>query len=76
MLEYTKEKLDDVGEVQFIYVDMHGNAWICMDMHGIRAQYRLSQRLIDCYHSLPVVMGITRSYMTMNAFTLLSYTLT
>ena len=25
MLEYAKEKLDDVEEVKFIYADMHGN---------------------------------------------------
>ena len=31
MLEYAKEKLDDVDEVKFVYADMHGNLKVVLN---------------------------------------------
>ena len=31
MLEYAKEKLDDVEEVKFIYADVHGNLKVVLN---------------------------------------------
>ena len=31
MLEYAKEKLDDVKEVKFIYADTHGNLKVVLN---------------------------------------------
>ena len=32
MLEYAKEKLDDVDEVKFVYADMHGNLKVLLNL--------------------------------------------
>ena len=79
MLEYDKEKLDDVDEVKFLYADMHKNLKVVLNPSPVHLSLcfisRLSQTLVDCYRCCPVVKRITRNYMTINAFTLLSYTL-
>ena len=31
MLEYAKEKLDDVDEVKFVYANMHGNLKVVLN---------------------------------------------
>ena len=79
MLKYAKEKLDDVEEVKFIYVDMPGNLKVVLNLFPVHRSLCLisilSQTLVHCYRSCPVVMRITRIYMTIKAFTLLSYIL-
>ena len=39
MLEYAKEKLDHVGEAKFVYVDMHGNLKIVLNLSPVNSKY-------------------------------------
>ena len=38
MLEYTKEKLDDVEKVKFIFADIHGNPRVVLNLSPVHCK--------------------------------------
>ena len=71
ILEYTKEKLDDVQEVKFIHADIHGNLKVVPNPSPVQYKsvfdFQCESDIVDCYCSCPVVMKIMRIYMMINA---------
>ena len=80
MIEYGTEKLDDVDEVNFFYTNMHFNLKLVLNPSPVHHKSVFdfqteSETLAHCHRSCPVMIRITRIHKTINAFTLLSYTL-
>ena len=73
MLEYAEQNLDDSEEVKFVYALMHGSLMLSPENpKALCLISRLSQNLVDKSHSCPVVMRITRIFMTTNVYILFS----
>ena len=79
MLKYTKEKVDDVDEVRFIYADMHRNLKVVLNPFPLHRKFVFDfQTESDICRLLSQLSGSDedyKNYMTINTFTLLSYTL-
>ena len=66
MLEYAKEKLDNVDEVKFVYADMHGNLKVALNPYPVHCKpvfdfqaeidiVRLLSQLSHCWVVITVV---------------------
>ena len=79
MLEYAREKLDDVDKMKFVYADVHGNLKVVLNPFPVHRKFVFNfQTESDIGRLLAQLSGGDEDYKNLydnQCITLLSYTL-